>query len=93
MRRVLRLIPDLKFEMIESSCCGMAGTFGLESEHVEQARAMANEGLLPSLAAQPEAEIISNGFGCAYQIQLLDGRRPRHVASLLAQQLHLQRPA
>lgn len=84
MRRVLRLIPDLQFSMIESSCCGMAGTFGLESEHVDQARAMAEQGLLPTLAEHPEAHIISNGFGCAYQINLLTGRKPMHLASLLA---------
>ena len=84
MRRVLRLIPDLQFSMIESSCCGMAGTFGLESEHIDQARAMAEQGLLPTLAAQPNAAIISNGFGCAYQINHLTGRKPMHIASLLA---------
>jgi len=84
MRRVLRLIPELKFSMIESSCCGMAGTYGLESEHIDQARAMAEQGLLPTLASQPDAQIISNGFGCAYQINHLSNRKPMHLASLLA---------
>jgi len=84
MRRVLRLIPDLKFSMIESSCCGMAGTYGMESEHIDAARAMAEQGLLPTLAKQPDAPIISNGFGCAYQINLLTARKPMHLANLLA---------
>lgn len=33
MRKVLKLIPELQFEFIESSCCGMAGSFGMENEH------------------------------------------------------------
>jgi len=84
MRRVLRLVPELKFDFIESSCCGMAGTFGLESEHIEQARAMAEQGLMPSLRAQPKAEIVSNGFACSYQISQLSGRQPMHLANVLA---------
>ncbi|WP_432468574.1 (Fe-S)-binding protein [Agarivorans sp. Z349TD_8] len=84
MRRVLRLVAGLQFKMIESTCCGMAGTFGLESEHIDQAHAMAAQGLLPALAQQTEATIISNGFGCAYQIEQLSGRKPLHLASFLA---------
>ena len=38
---VLRLIPDAKPRLIESSCCGMAGSFGYEAEHYEISMQMA----------------------------------------------------
>lgn len=84
MRKVLRLIPDLDFEFIESSCCGMAGHFGLEAEHAEVSRRMAELDLLPALRDAPtEASVIANGFSCREQIAELGDRRASHVAVLL----------
>ena len=83
MRRVLKLIPELDFQFIEASCCGMAGTFGLEAEHVAISHQMAAQALLPALAAEPGAELLCNGMACRHQIQLLTGRQPRHLVSLL----------
>ena len=37
---VLKLIPDLKVEQIESSCCGMAGSFGYAAETIDVSLAM-----------------------------------------------------
>ncbi|MGZ0189192.1 MAG: (Fe-S)-binding protein, partial [Alphaproteobacteria bacterium] len=37
----LRLIPDMQASMVESSCCGMAGSFGYESENYDVSIAMA----------------------------------------------------
>ncbi|OGA70122.1 MAG: lactate dehydrogenase, partial [Betaproteobacteria bacterium RIFCSPLOWO2_12_FULL_67_28] len=45
--RALRLIPELKLSVIESSCCGMAGSFGYEAEHYEVSMKMAEASLLP----------------------------------------------
>jgi len=83
MRRVLKMIPGLKFEMIESSCCGMAGSFGLESEHADLSRQMAEAVLLPALRVKPEAAIVANGFSCREQIRTEAGRHSRHLALLL----------
>lgn len=87
MRKVLRSIPDLPFEFIKASCCGMAGSYGLEAEHAENAAAMANQGLLPALDAEPDALVVCNGFSCSHQILAMKNRRPRHLVTLLAQQL------
>jgi len=38
---VLKLVPELKVEAVESSCCGMAGSFGYEAEHYEVSMRMA----------------------------------------------------
>ncbi|MGR9044264.1 MAG: (Fe-S)-binding protein [Gammaproteobacteria bacterium] len=83
MRKVLKLIPKLDSQPIESSCCGMAGQFGLEVEHVEYARQMAEQGLYPALRAEPAAKVIANGFSC--QQQILNGgfAKPLHLAEVL----------
>ncbi|PIQ34255.1 MAG: ferredoxin [Zetaproteobacteria bacterium CG02_land_8_20_14_3_00_50_9] len=87
MRRVLKMIPDLKFEMIDSTCCGMAGSFGIEKEHAALGRAMAEESLLPALRAQPDSAIIANGFSCRHQIKSCEKRNAKHLALLLSEQL------
>ena len=53
LRKVLRLIPEFEFEFIETSCCGMSGSFGLESEHADISMQMAEIDLLPALAPRP----------------------------------------
>ena len=62
LRKVLRLIPGCQFEFIDASCCGMAGSFGLDAEHADISRAMAELDLLPALRAAPDAPVLANGF-------------------------------
>lgn len=83
MRKVLKLIPALDSAQIESSCCGMAGQFGLESEHAEFSRQMAEQGLYPALRAEPGAAVVANGFSCQQQIRNGGFAKPRHIAEVL----------
>jgi Fe-S oxidoreductase len=83
LRKVLRMVPELDFEFVEASCCGMAGSFGLEAEHAELSMRMAEQDLLPALRAAPEAMVLANGFSCRHQIRDGAGRSARHVAELL----------
>jgi hypothetical protein len=88
LRKTLRLIPELEFEFIEASCCGMAGHFGLEAEHVHISLAMAEQDLLPALRAAPrDAPVLANGFSCRHQIFEGSGRRAVHAAVLLREAL------
>ncbi|MCC6076314.1 (Fe-S)-binding protein [Pseudomonas sp. GCM10022188] len=87
MRRVLKLIPDHDFSLIESGCCGMAGTFGIEREHAQLAGAMAEQALLPALRANPAARVVANGFSCRQQMRAHGDERPRHLAELLHEAL------
>lgn len=88
LRKVLRLIPEFEFEFIEASCCGMAGSFGLEAEHADISMQMAEIDLLPALRAAPEAAILANGFSCRHQIREGVDRQPVHVALLLRDALN-----
>ena len=78
---VLRLIPDAKPELIETSCCGMAGSFGYD--HYEVSMQMAELSLLPAVRANPHAIIVADGTSCRQQIGHGAGRKARHVAVLL----------
>ncbi len=89
MRRVLKLIPELEFEMIDASCCGMGGSFGLEKEHAALSMAMAEESLLPTIRANAGAPILANGFSCREQITAGSGLKAQHLALLLKEALEL----
>ncbi len=83
-RKVLSWIPGFSYDIVETSCCGMAGSFGLEAEHYEASMEMAELKLLPSVrATPPEAPLIANGFSCRHQIEHGTGRKARHIALLL----------
>ena len=84
MRKIVGSVPGLEYELINSSCCGMAGSFGLESEHSAASKAMAELSLLPAItAAPPETLVIANGFSCRHQIAQSGGRKARHIALVL----------
>jgi len=84
MRKVLGLVPGLEAEFIESSCCGMAGAFGLEAEHYQVSMAMAELTLLPRLRQAPlETLVIANGTSCRHQIRDGVRRESRHLARVL----------
>ncbi len=88
MRKVLAWIPDFEFELIDASCCGMSGGFGLEAEHYAASQAMAELSLLPAIrAAAADATIVADGFSCRHQIKEGSGRDAVHVAVLLARAL------
>lgn len=84
MRRVLKMVEDHEFEIINSGCCGMAGSFGLEREHSDMARKMAEQALLPALQAQPHTRVVANGFSCRQQIRNHSQHQPLHLAQVLA---------
>ena len=83
LRKVLGWIPGFSFEIVETSCCGMAGSFGLEAEHYETSMQMAELSLLPAVRAAPQAPLIANGFSCRHQIEHGAGRQARHFALVL----------
>ncbi|MDP3700778.1 MAG: FAD-linked oxidase C-terminal domain-containing protein [Hylemonella sp.] len=84
---VLSLIPGAKPELIESSCCGMAGSFGYEAEHYEVSMQMAEANLLPAVRAKADAIVVADGTSCRHQIADGAQREAVHVAKLLAGQL------
>jgi len=84
VERALRLIPELKLSVIESSCCGMAGSFGYEAEHYDVSMKMAELSLLPAVRkASADALIVADGTSCREQIEHGARRRALHAARVL----------
>jgi Fe-S oxidoreductase len=88
-RDVLALVPGLAVEVVESSCCGMAGSFGFEAAHYDISMKMAELALLPAVrTADPATLVVADGTSCRHQIA--DGTKggaPReavHVVRVLA---------
>jgi FAD/FMN-containing dehydrogenase/Fe-S oxidoreductase len=81
---VLALVPQLKVQAVESSCCGMAGSFGYEAAHQEVSSAMAEAALLPAVrAAAADTLIVADGTSCRHQIHDGSQREALHVARVL----------
>lgn len=84
VREVLSWVPGLAVSVIESSCCGMAGSFGYEAEHYDVSRRMAEQALLPALRGRPDdAWVVADGTSCRHQIHDLAGISAAHVACVL----------
>jgi len=84
---VLRRIPGADPELIDSSCCGMAGLFGYESRHYELSMRMAEANLLPAVRKRPDAIVVADGTSCRQQIAHGCGREAVHAALLLERSL------
>jgi FAD/FMN-containing dehydrogenase/Fe-S oxidoreductase len=83
--RVLAMIPGLAVEAIESSCCGMAGSFGFNRETIDVSLAMGELSLLPAIRkASGDTLVVADGTSCRHQIKDGAGREALHVARLLA---------
>lgn len=85
----LALVPGYSVEIIDSGCCGMAGSFGFEKEHYEISKAMGSHRLFSALETSSAKEhlVAITGVSCRQQITHFTSRKPRHVAELLADAL------
>src|SRR6185295_12670881 len=84
MERVLRDL-GLDVEMLDSGCCGMAGSFGFEAgERYAVSMKVGEQVLLPAVRqAAPDALVVASGFSCREQIAQGTGRRALHPAQVL----------
>jgi Fe-S oxidoreductase len=88
VEQVLRLVPDLNVEIIESSCCGMAGAFGYGADTFQTSMEMAELSLLPAIRRADQATlVVADGTSCRHQIKDGTGRTALHVARVLAMSL------
>jgi FAD/FMN-containing dehydrogenase/Fe-S oxidoreductase len=88
VEKTLRLIPELKVETIESSCCGMAGAFGYGADTYQASVEMAELSLLPAVRqAKAGTIVVADGTSCRHQIKDGAAREAVHVARVLAMSL------
>jgi Fe-S oxidoreductase len=74
----------VRYQLLDSGCCGMAGAFGFERAHYDVSMAIGERVLLPQVrAADRDALIIADGFSCREQIAQATDRRALHMAEVL----------
>jgi FAD/FMN-containing dehydrogenase/Fe-S oxidoreductase len=90
VQQVLALIPDLEVDTIDSGCCGMAGSFGYETEHYDVSIKMGELDLLPAVReADEQTLIVADGTSCRSQIEHGTNRHAMHVARVLEMALDI----
>jgi Fe-S oxidoreductase len=86
--KMLRLVPGYTATLVDTGCCGMAGSFGFEAEHYDISREMGSLRLFPAVeGAAPDTAIAITGVSCRQQIGHFTSREPRHAAEILADAL------
>ncbi len=85
---MLNLIPSARTQVVDSGCCGMAGSFGFEKEHYQISLAMGRRRLFQSIEmAGEDCHIIAPGVSCRQQIKHGTGKQAKHPVELLSEHL------
>ncbi len=83
-RAALGLIPGARVSVVDSGCCGMAGSFGYE--HYDLSMKIGERVLLPAVRGHA-GPVVAPGFSCRHQIAHGTGRKALHPIELVAEQL------
>ncbi len=75
------------FELLDSGCCGMAGSFGFAADHYDVSMRIGERVLLPAARSLGDRVLVTDGFSCREQVEQSTGVRPVHLAELLQQAL------
>ncbi|MFN7139572.1 MAG: FAD-binding and (Fe-S)-binding domain-containing protein, partial [Limisphaerales bacterium] len=82
----------LDFGLLDSGCCGMAGSFGFEDHNYNLSVKCGERVLLPAVRDTDERKlIVTDGFSCREQIEQLTGRKVLHTAEVLRMALREER--
>ncbi len=84
--KVLSIPKNYQVDLLDSGCCGMAGSFGYEKEHYELSMKVGELKLFPALR-QTENEIAASGTSCRHQIHDGVHKHSEHPASILLKAL------
>jgi FAD/FMN-containing dehydrogenase/Fe-S oxidoreductase len=77
--RLLEAIPGAEVEVLDAGCCGMAGSFGFETEHYDLSMKIGGLRLFPAVSGSDADVLISaTGVSCRQQIAQGTGRTAEH---------------
>jgi FAD/FMN-containing dehydrogenase/Fe-S oxidoreductase len=81
---LLRRIPGAEVVELDAGCCGMAGSFGFESEHYELSMRVGSDRLFPAIEAEPDTTVVAaSGMSCRQQIRHGTDRSAWHPLELV----------
>ena len=85
----------VKWKLLDTGCCGMAGSFGFNDEHHALSEKIGEDTLFPAVraaaAANAETIVLTNGFSCREQIEQGTGQHAMHIAQLAQRALAARR--
>src|SRR3954466_10630669 len=74
----------LAYEIPDSGCCGMAGSFGFEADKYDISVAIGERRLLPAVREAPsDSLIVADGISRPTQIEQLTDRRAVHTVEAI----------
>mgnify|MGYP001352472698 FL=1 len=86
---VLNIPTNYKVTIINSGCCGMAGSFGYEKEHYKISMQVGEDTLFPKVRNTPkETQIVAAGTSCRHQIYDGTKRIAKHPITILKEALN-----
>jgi Fe-S oxidoreductase len=83
-QRGLQQIPGLNVQIVDSGCCGMAGSFGYE--HYDVSMQIGERVLFPAIKRHTTGPVVAPGFSCRHQISEGTAQTAMHPVELLARQ-------
>lgn len=86
---LLRLIPGVDFRMLDSQCCGIAGTYGFKKEHYEDSQKI-GEGLFQQIRDLMVDMVATDCETCKWQIEMSAGVRVENPISIIADALDVE---
>jgi Fe-S oxidoreductase len=72
-----------ELKAVAVGCCGMAGTYGHDSKHLEDSRSIYNMSWGPAIAQLPKSQCLVTGYSCRSQVKRMEGEKMRHPVQAL----------
>lgn len=86
---LLKMIPGVKFTMLDSNCCGISGTYGFKKENYEVSQAIGKP-LFDQIGQVAPDFVACDCETCKWQIEMSTGKTVKNPISVLAEALDLE---
>lgn len=83
---LLKLIPNIELKVLDSQCCGIAGTYGFKKENYRTSQDI-GETLFKQIEAADIDYVVTDCETCKWQIEMSTTKRCEHPISILAKAL------
>ncbi len=89
---ILRRLFGASLTVLDTGCCGMAGSFGYTADRYELSMKIGGLTLFPAVNAAPAAAVCAPGTSCRHQIHDGTGRRALHPIEVIDDLIQRRRP-
>ena len=86
--KLLKMIPGVEFTLLDSACCGIAGTYGFKKENYDASQAI-GEALFSQIRAVNPDVVACDCETCKWQIEMSTGYPVMNPISILAEAIEL----